>query len=271
MRPVAAAVALGFVVLITGIARTQIPAAGAEGMSVTDVPLANGAVDRTLLLMPSGPPRAVLVMFSGGDGVLHIDPTGAIGISGNFLVRTRDLWVQQGFAVAIPDAPSDAAAGLQGRRLNRGYADVIARVVAFVHAETQMPVWLVGTSAGTPAAAFGAAMLPHDAVAGLVLTSSVSRAVPDSPETVFQANLKVITAPTLILSNTHDECKSTPPSDGPRIKAALGRATPVEFQTVAGGTLPESTDPCDSYAYHGFYGIEPQVVQKISDWILRHS
>ena len=101
---------------------------------MTDVPLANGAVDRTLLLMPSGPPRAVLVMFSGGDGVLHIDPTGAVGISGNFLVRTRDLWVQQGFAVAIPDAPSDAAAGLQGRRLNRGYADVIARVVAFVHA-----------------------------------------------------------------------------------------------------------------------------------------
>ena len=257
--------------LASGLPRSAAPAAGAEGMSVTDVPLANGATDRTLLLTPSGSPRAVVVMFAGGDGMLHIDPTGAVGAPGNFLVRTRDRWVQQGLAVAIPDAPSNDPQGLQGRRLNRGYADVIARVVAFVRAQTQMPVWLIGTSAGTPAAALGAATLPHDAVAGLVLTSTVTRPAPDSPETVFQVDLKSITVPTLILSNTNDECKVTPPSDGSRIKAALAHATPVDFLTVSGGTIPTSTDPCDAYTYHGFIGIEPQVVQKISDWIVQHS
>jgi hypothetical protein len=28
-------------------------------------------------------------------------------------------------------------------------------------------------------------------------------------------------------------------------------------------------DPCEAMAYHGFNGIEPEVVEKIADWITR--
>jgi len=268
---IAVALVFGLLVLMTGPARSPAPAAGAEGALVEDIPLPNGAFDRTLLLTPSGSPHAVLVMFAGGDGILHIGLNGEIGAPGNFLVRTRDLWVQQGFAVAIPDAPSNDAPGLQGRRLTSAYGDVISRVVAFAREHTHVPVWLVGTSAGTPAAASGAAGLPGGEIAGLVLTSSVTRPALDSPETVFQVDLKTITVPTLILSNTKDECHVSPPSDGARIKAALSHAKPAEFETVTGGSVPKSTNPCEAFAYHGFYGIEQEAVQKISDWITGHS
>lgn len=29
-----------------------------------------------------------------------------------------------------------------------------------------------------------------------------------------------------------------------------------------------SGDPCEAFAYHGFNGIEPQVVKQTADWLL---
>ena len=71
---------------------------------VVDLPVAGG-VERVLYLAPARP-TAVLVMFTGGDGIVALGPDGRIGRPGNFLVRTRQQWVDQGFAVAISDAPS---------------------------------------------------------------------------------------------------------------------------------------------------------------------
>ena len=49
------------------------------------------------LVKPKTTPRAAVILFAGGNGLLSLQPNGTIGtnLSGNFLVRSRDLFVQQ--------------------------------------------------------------------------------------------------------------------------------------------------------------------------------
>jgi hypothetical protein len=47
----------------------------------------------------------------------------------------------------------------------------------------------------------------------------------------------------------------------------LSRAPRKELLTFDGGT--SRGDPCEARAYHGFNGIEPDVVAKIAAWITR--
>ena len=68
---------------------------------VSDLPLGDGGKERIVFTSPANP-AAVLVMFSGGDGTVEIADTGTIyRYGGNFLMRTRPLWLAQGFAVGI--------------------------------------------------------------------------------------------------------------------------------------------------------------------------
>lgn len=62
---------------------------------------------------------------------------------------------------------------------------------------------------------------------------------------------------------------SPPQSDVPKLKAALTQAKTVDVVTVSGGAPPKS-QPCEALSPHGLYGIEPQVVDEISTWIMRH-
>ncbi|HUA52187.1 MAG TPA: hypothetical protein VMB81_08480 [Candidatus Sulfotelmatobacter sp.] len=231
---------------------------------VTDLPLSDGDVQRVLYLSPERP-VAALVMFTGGDGVLSIQGNGAILRDGNFLVRTRQDWVKRGFAVAIPDVPSDRS-NLLGYRLRSSYGEIIRRIVAFVRSRTTAPIWLVGTSAGSPAAAAGAARLTHAEIAGAVLTSSVSRPARIVSETVFGADLDRIDVPVLIVSHRGDRCGSTPPSDGERIRSALTKSPKVEIVLMDGG-LPPKSNECEAFAEHGYYGVETETVDRIASWI----
>ncbi|HXX37451.1 MAG TPA: alpha/beta hydrolase [bacterium] len=239
--------------------------------SVTDIPLAGGVTQRVLVIQPAGAPQAALILFSGGDGVLKIERNGKIDQPGNFLVRTRQRWVEKGFAVVIPDTTSDHPEGLFGVRLTSAYADTVSKVVDFAHAQTKAAVWLVGTSQGTNAAANAGTVLTHGEIAGLVLTSTLTRPGPrpELKENVFDANLKAIVVPTLIVANTDDKCNLTPPSDVSKLKAALTQAKTVDVVTVSGGAPPRS-QPCEALSPHGFYGIEAQVVDQISTWIMQH-
>src|SRR6266849_2224587 len=78
-----------------------------------------GATQSYLLMHESVPPKAVAVLFPGGEGLLKLRrEANSVRFTGkgNFLVRTRDLMRDAEVAVAIIDAPSD----LQ----QRGYTDV---------------------------------------------------------------------------------------------------------------------------------------------------
>jgi len=242
-------------------------AAGALAAGTTvDLPASGGAKERVLYL-PAGNASAALIMFPGGNGIVKLGPDGSFGAGGNFLVRTREEWVKQGMSVAIPDVPTNRS-DLFNYRTTPDYADDVAKIIAYVRTQTKAPIWLVGTSQGTNAAAGAASRLTHGEIAGVVLTSTLTRegGKPQFKETVFKANLAAINVPVLILSHTGDACDLTPPGDAERIKSALKSSPKVEIVMVSGG-LPPQSPPCEARAQHGFLGIEPEVVARIAGWI----
>lgn len=253
--------------LSIGLALALITISGALAASTTiDLPAAGGAKQRVLYIQPANP-AAALILFPGGDGVLKLSLDGIFGVSGNFLVRTRDDWVQQGMAVAIPDVPTNLRT-LYNQRTTAEYADDVGKIIAYVRTQTSAPIWLVGTSQGTNAAVGAASRLTHGEIAGVILTSTLTRqgGKPNLKETVYDANLAAINVLVLIFSHTGDKCELTPPGDGASLKAALKSSPKVEVATASGGLAPISP-PCEAKAEHGFYGIEPAVVAQIANWI----
>jgi alpha-beta hydrolase superfamily lysophospholipase len=152
-----------------------------------------------------------------------------------------------------------------GQRHTSAYAATIGRAIDFIRSRANVPVWLVGTSMGSIAAANGAAHLPGK-IAGVVLTSSVagpSRA----GETVFDSDLGAIAVPALVVSNRGDTCPIAGPGFAPQILQALGRSPRKEIIYVESHQL--QSDPCDAMSPHGYLGIESDVVQRISTWVGR--
>jgi len=260
--------------IIAGIsigAAIALAAAGsALAASTVDLPASGGGKQRVLYLQPSNP-VAALILFPGGDGQIKLGADGTPAVGGNFLVRTRDAWVQQGMAVAIPDVP-DNQRSLYNHRTGADYASDIGQIIAYVRTQTKAPIWLVGTSQGTNAAVGGASRLTKGEIAGIVLTSSLTRqgGRPEFKETVFAADLAAINVPVLILSHSGDKCAITPPGDAEGIKAALKASPKVDVAMVSGGPPPIS-DACQAQAEHGFYGIEDSVVAQIAAWIKSNS
>ena len=96
---------------------------------------------------------------------------------GNFLVRTRQLFADQGLLVVVVDAPSDrqSAPFLGGFRQKPEHAADIKAVIAWRERAGTVQV-AVGTSRGTQSAAFIATALEgSEGPDGLVLTSTILR------------------------------------------------------------------------------------------------
>ncbi|HZU65220.1 MAG TPA: alpha/beta hydrolase [Novosphingobium sp.] len=246
------------------------PAASVGGERVVALPLQDGTGLRVLYAAPEHP-WATIVMLPGGSGDIGAqEGDGAEGDDirhgDNFVVRTRALWSARGYAVLIPD--TIAHASLRGWRSSPAYAAVVAQLAAFARTRAAGPVFLLGTSQGSIAAMNGAAHAAPGAIAGVVLTESVSR-MGGSHETVFSAHPQAVTAPALIVANRDDACPVAPPEDAPRIAAQLTHAREVRILAVSGG-ISRSRRACGSLTPHGLYGIEPEVIDGISDWMHRH-
>src|SRR5215475_2433375 len=73
-----------------------------------DIPTRKGVTQRILILAPSGEPKAAVILFAGGNGGLQLTSSGGITtLAGNFLVRSRQMFVDHGLLTVIIDAPSD--------------------------------------------------------------------------------------------------------------------------------------------------------------------
>lgn len=229
---------------------------------VVNIPLRDGGSVRALFCAPARP-RAILIMLPGGAGDIGLGQDGRIRHGNNFVVRTRDLWNRRHYAVLIPDTLNHA--NLRGHRNSASYARVIEDLLTFTHKEGTSPVFLLGTSQGAIAAANGAAHASPDTLAGVVLSESVS-VMGGSKETVFSAPLQDIHAPVLIVANQHDRCNVAPPQNADRIAAALTGSPDVQILRVTGG-LTQSKKTCGSLSPHGYFGIEEDVIAKISAWM----
>ena len=242
----------------------------AQTRDVFDVPTRPGIVERVLVLTPANP-KAVVLLFAGDHGGLDIRWNGVFitGLAVNFLVRSRDLFVSQGLTVVVVDAPSDHQNPpyLSGfRQTPEHVADIRALISWARHRQVDVPVWLVGTSRGTESVAFAATELSGtaDAPDGIVLTSTILIADPGNRPVPAMA-LARITVPTLVVHHRLDGCQYCPYRDLPGLLDRLTAAPRKELITAEGGT--SRGDPCQAMAYHGFNGIEGEVVGKITKWI----
>ncbi len=245
----------------------------AQTTSLVTLSTRPGVTQKFILIKPDQPVAAV-ILFTGGNGVLNLsqDASGnpVIGQgNNNFLVRTRQEFVNRGFMVAVVDAPSDhqgAAGMLGGFRASAEHAQDIGAVVNDLRPRAGMPVWLVGTSRGTESAANNAIRITQG-VAGLALTSSVTVLNTSGPG-VLSMNLGAIQVPTFVLHHDQDGCSSSPPGNAPNVLAALTAAAVKSLVYLTGGTPPApGAGACDALTPHGFYGIESQAVDAIAGFI----
>lgn len=233
---------------------------------VVDLPTRPGVTQRFLYLATPNP-KAAVILYAGGHGGLQIDADGRFGWgAGNFLVRTREDFAAAGLAVVVIDAPSDrqSAPYLSGFRQSAEHAADAKAVIAWLRDQTKVPVWLVGTSRGTQSVAAIAIALAHDGGPdGIVLTSTILLDPKGRP--VPAMDLDALTIPVLVVHNKNDGCKLCPVSATSGLMDGLKNSPRKELIVVSGGT--STGDACEAKAYHGFNGIEGDVVGTIAKWI----
>ena len=183
-------------------------------------------------------PRASIILMPGGDGYIAAGPGGTIGkLKGNQLVRTRNAYLARGLAVLVVNADVN-----------------LARAVDYM-AAIKRPVTVVATSKGTLRAAYGiAGGAKPDA---LVMTSGFLTDGSGSRQNV--ANIlgsPKLLPRTLVIAHRRDSCRFTLPAGvDPFIRWADGKAS---VKWLDGGM--NSGDPCQARAYHGFNGLDGEVV-----------
>jgi dienelactone hydrolase len=259
-----------WLLLISAVAALAGQAAFAQSAAprVVDIPTRPGVTQRFVYIASSAP-KASVILLAGGHGGLQIKDGGSYGWGeGNFLVRTRQQFADAGFTVAVIDAPSDKQSPpyLGGNRQKPDHRTDVLAVIAWLKQQSSVPVWLVGTSRGTQSAAYIAteATPAQGGPDGLVLTSSIlvdpgGRAVPKMP-------LETLTIPVLVVHHQQDGCKSCAFSEIPAMMDKLAKTPKAELISVSGGQ--SRGDPCEAMAYHGFNGLEADVVGKISRWVI---
>lgn len=253
-----------FAALLLG---TQPYAQAQTTQKVVDLPTRQGITQRMLVLSPPDP-KAAVILFPGGHGGLQLFTNGSIKWGeNNFLVRTRQMFADQGLLVAVIDAPSDRQTPpfLQGFRQTPEHATDVRAVIAWLRTIAQVPVWLIGTSLGTQSAAYLATELTGpEGPDGIVLTATIltagkSRSVPAMP-------LDKIRVPVLVVHHEQDACGHCPYAETPALMAKLGAVPRSQLLSFQGGA--NRGDPCKAAAHHGFNGLDGEVVQRIAGWIL---
>ena len=222
-----------------------------------------GVTQSFILVRPKGAPVASVILFTGGTGRLALSPSGIGSGKTNFVVRNREGFAEHGLLVAVVDTPSDHSADLGAFRASEEHAQDVKAVIAFLRQTASVPVWLIGTSRGTVSAGNAAARLTDGGPDGLVLTSSL---VGGHAESMRDVALDAIRVPTLVVHHKNDQCPASPYAGAQAMLTRLRNVPKHEFLAFDGGDTPRS-EPCEALSYHGYLGLDAEVVKAIADWI----
>ena len=177
------------------------------------------------------------------------------------------MFAAHGLLTVVIDAPSDRQSDpfLSGFRQTPQHVTDIKAVIAWLKQQVKVPVWLVGTSRGTQSAAYIGTQLPlvDGGPDGLVLTATILLDPNGTP--VPNMALEKIGVPVLVAHHRQDGCSLCPYAELPRLMNKLTLSPKKRLLTFDGGQ--NVGDPCEAFAYHGFNGIESDVVTKIAQWI----
>lgn len=226
-----------------------------------DLPLGRGDAVLPLYVASTPQAQATVILLPGGDAAIGRVKDGEPG-SGNFLVRTREMFREAGFHVVIAFRASDMRELDYRYRAGREHMGELEKVVDFATREFGKPVWLVGTSRGTVSGT-AAAIALGPKVAGLVLTSSVTTRAFGAVPTQDIGSIK---APVLVVHHQRDACRLCVPDEARRMVSGFRSASVRKFILVEGGSDPEG-DPCEARHWHGFIHYEKETVKLITDWI----
>lgn len=231
-----------------------------------------GEVNQSYWLMrQDAPVKAVAVLFSGGFGLLKLRQTEA-GITwdqsvSEFLVNSRERFLDAETAVAIIDAPSDEwSIGYvpKFRKSDKHVADMRSVVEDLRARIPGAKIFLVGNSQGTTSAAYVGAALGKS-VDGVILVASVFEWAPAAWRYLSDSNLSDfdfsrMQAPMLIVHHADDKCSLTPFSSAQKLAGKY----PL---LVAKGGEPVRDNGCGPLGPHGFLGREDAVVIEIKNWM----
>ncbi len=202
-----------------------------------------GGVNAALLTPDAA--KGAIILLAGGDGQIGVGADGSIAKQGNQLVRTRAAYAAKGFAVLVPDGGVNVAAAVQ-------FMSKFGSVT------------LVGTSRGTQRAARGIAAGARPA--RLVLTAGfLTDASGDGDHVVRILGSPARLPPTLVVHHRSDQCKKTLPAGvAPFVAWSKGKASAV---WLTGGNARGNA--CRARHYHGFNGIDGQVVEAVAGFAAR--
>jgi pimeloyl-ACP methyl ester carboxylesterase len=207
---------------------------------------------------------ATVVLYSGGGGGY-----GRMGEDGwpgsrNFLIRSAKMFAAQPFNVVLVGRATDIS-NLDGiARTGDNHDQDNQAIFRAIKSRSTAPIWLVGTSMGTISATAAAIRDGGQNIAGIVLTSSVTSsrirgAVPTQ-------DLERIKVPVLVVHHEKDACKVCTPYEAKNITDGL-KNSPIKKTVLVSGGSGESGDPCEALHYHGYIGMEKEVVDLIAVWI----
>ncbi|HWP58282.1 MAG TPA: hypothetical protein VNL14_10370 [Candidatus Acidoferrales bacterium] len=266
---------------------------GAYGVVTTRTKLVDGVPKEIkvqfMVHEPSGSPKALVVLFAGGNGNtgITLNAGGALTAGRNFLVRSAQLFAERGYKAVtidrpllelgppkVPEFPTIPDYDLY--RVSTDHRIDIEAVLAAVDAPG-LPVFFAGTSRGTLSA-----VAQHSLSLALSLSSAVTSGTnlyighPDRP------NLQPgsVSVPVRILAHEQDGCSVTAPQNAVKLHVAFKQAeVDSHYNSVDGGfdLTGQTVDgvtiaACDALTHHGYLGIENEAVDQITkrfDQILR--
>jgi dienelactone hydrolase len=234
-----------------------------------------------ILLKPAGTPNGAVILFAGGNGRLDIQSDGTIRfLQQNFLVRARDLFARAGYTTLVPDLAKDMKQGdddvVANYRGSQDYAEDINQMVHYMRSQGVGKVWTIGTSRGTLSVANYVARYwrPRERTGpdGQIYTSGFWK-LSDQGFTIWSLanhDARKLKLPTLLVAHKQDACPDTNPADLDTFTTWLrGGGAAVSVQMFSGGKTPQS-GPCDALSQHGFYGLDKEVVKRMTGWIGQH-
>jgi hypothetical protein len=206
-----------------------------------------------------------IALFPGSPGYMNLrveDGVIKFGLGGNFLVRARRHFIEDGTMTVVVDAPSDQqGAFYQAFRETPRYAEDVKGVLDAVSGKFGTLDWtFIGTSEGSVSAAHAARMLPSEA-RRVVLTASV--VAPSRRGRGLEVDdVRRIAIPVLWVHHRDDPCRFTQYF---RVRNYVAETkTPLVTVTGEGNVRG---DACEAFTQHGFVGMEVRTVKAIVSWI----
>jgi hypothetical protein len=253
----------------------------AEGKRLITLRSNNGITQKFILVVPENP-IGIVILFPGGDGRLKISnllgSPSINGLDANFLVRTYRKFARHNFIVAMVDCPDELykphglTYALRGGPQHKWG---VGATIDYCKQIANVPVWLIGTSAGTISVANLGISL-RNKVDGLVFTSSVTDMTRNESMSHFKNGiidypLFMIEDPVFIAAHAGDACANTPPSKANMLKAKLVNSPEIVVKIYSGGNpAGAGSNICAGRHYHGFYGMEGTVINDIAQFIKAH-